>query len=190
MIKLRNTFIASLMFFMATDVAIAAGIPPGDINGTYTISKSDIPLEIGVPVVLVSLNDTCHYFGGTQVSGEGKISLRIEKKMCEGHEKNLNGISVPIAKPLDRGHTLWIPVDGFIHTALDAALQGTTSALVDSFIISNCLVQVDANNRNYIANADECKTRLDELLSEIEGVPGATPEIITIQRFKASHGIL
>lgn len=189
MIKLRNTFLAGLMFFMATGFAIAAGIPPGDINGTYTISKSEIPLEIGVPVVLVSLKNTCHYFGGTQLSGEGEISLRIEKKICDGREQNLNDISVPIAKPLDRGQTIWIPVDGFIHTALDAALQGTTSELVDSYIISNCHVQVDANNRRYIANAVECKARLDELLSEIEGVAGATPEIITIQKFKASHGI-
>lgn len=55
--------------------------------------------------------------------------------------------------------------------------------------MSNCIVQVDANNRKYIANADECKARLDELMSEIEGVAGATSEIITIQRFKASHGI-
>lgn len=87
MIKLRHTFIAFLMFFMATGFASATGIPPGDMNGTYTISKSDIPLEIGVPVVLVSLNDTCHYFGGTQISGEGEISLRIEKRFVMAMSK-------------------------------------------------------------------------------------------------------
>lgn len=102
------------ILILVSSVVNAVGIPSGDISGTYTITKNDIDLDIGVSVALVSINNTCHYYGVTQISGEGKTSIRIESSSCDGHIEKIIGVSVPLKVSMSRGDIVWIPVDGLV----------------------------------------------------------------------------
>lgn len=55
--KIISVLALNTMFHSAQ----ATGIPTHDLTGTFTLSKTNIALEPGQVVNLVSINSTCHY---------------------------------------------------------------------------------------------------------------------------------
>lgn len=69
------------------------------------------------------------------------------------------------------------------------ATQAFATGYVDAEIRSYCLIQTTADNREYVANEEECRDALDELLSELSEGESLKDQIARIKSFRAQYGI-
>lgn len=85
-----------------------------NILGSHTLAKNSVVLSAGQPVELVSLSNTCHYFGVTDVNNDGTFSIVLDRELCGNTEKKVTMANVDLRLPLRRGDTLWIPYGGVV----------------------------------------------------------------------------
>lgn len=69
------------------------------------------------------------------------------------------------------------------------ATQALATGYVDAEIRSSCHIQTMADNREYVANKEECRDALDELLSELSEGESLEDQIAQIKSFRAQYGI-
>ena len=69
------------------------------------------------------------------------------------------------------------------------AMQAFVTGYVDAEIQGSCLIQRTAENREYVANEEECRDALVELLSELSKGENLENQIAQVNSFREQYGI-
>jgi len=67
--------------------------------------------------------------------------------------------------------------------------QALATGYVDAEIRRSCLIQITADNREYVANKAECRKSLSELQSMLSEGEGLADQFDQVNRFRAQYGI-
>lgn len=132
--------LSSALIVMMFNNVHAAEIPLHDMAGTIALSKTNLALEAGQVVHLVSLNSECHYVGATQRSSNGDMEIRVQAKSCHGVYEYVETKPVPMKGPIKKGDQVWIPVDGIVDriedavNSLEAGSVGAAQKLVPEYL--------------------------------------------------------
>ena len=67
--------------------------------------------------------------------------------------------------------------------------QAFATGYVDAEIQRSCLMQVTADNREYVANKAECRESLSELQTVLSKNEGMADQMDQVKRFRTQYGI-
>lgn len=67
--------------------------------------------------------------------------------------------------------------------------QALATGIVDAEIGRSCLIQITADNREYVANEADCRASLSELENALSEAEGLADQVDQVKRFRMQYGI-